>query len=108
MFWKQIGRRDDGDGSTDDPDPSEHEDGGGRPRFFARGYYVFNEAQVDGHVREELPCLPESERITRADAFFAALDIPIVTGGNEACYRPGHRYDFHAAVRSLLRRGKLL
>ena len=88
VFWKQIGPRDDGDGLTDDPDPSEHDKRAGRPRFFARGYYVFNEAQVDGHVREELPCLPESERIARADAFFAALDIPIVIGGNEAYYRP--------------------
>jgi antirestriction protein ArdC len=86
VFWKQIGRRNDGEGSTHDPDPPDED--GGRPRFFARGYYVFNEAQVDGHVREELPCLPESERIARADAFFAALNIPIVLGGNEACYRP--------------------
>jgi antirestriction protein ArdC len=30
----------------------------------------------------------EAERITRADAFFSALDIPIVTGGQRACYRP--------------------
>ncbi|MGB8413994.1 MAG: zincin-like metallopeptidase domain-containing protein, partial [Candidatus Binatus sp.] len=28
------------------------------------------------------------ERITRADAFFSALGIPIVTGGQRACYRP--------------------
>lgn len=88
VFWKLIGRRDDGEASTDDPDSSEHEERGGRPRFFARGYYVFNEAQVDGHVRQEQPCLPESERIAHADAFFAALHIPIITGGNEACYRP--------------------
>jgi antirestriction protein ArdC len=39
-------------------------------------------------VRKELPCSPESERIARADAFFAALNIPIVIGGNEAYYRP--------------------
>jgi antirestriction protein ArdC len=88
VFWKQIGRRDDGEGSTDDPGSSDHDERSGRQRFFARGYYVFNEAQVDGHVRKELPCLPESERIARADAFFAALNIPIVIGGNEACYRP--------------------
>ena len=29
--------------------------------------------------------LPESERIARADPFFATLNIPIVDGGNEAC-----------------------
>ena len=88
VFWKQIGRCGDGERATDGSNPSDHDERSGRPRFFARGYYVFNEAQVDGYVREELPCLPEFERITRADAFFAALNIPIVVGGNEACYRP--------------------
>ena len=90
VFWKQIGRRDDGESSIDDPDPSDHGDHAGRPRFLARGYYVFNEAQVDGHrhVQQELSRLPESERIACADRFFAALNIPIVIGGNEACYRP--------------------
>jgi antirestriction protein ArdC len=86
VFWKQIGRHDDAEASTDDLALAHDERG--RPRFFARGYYVFNEAQVDGHVREELPGLPESERIARADAFFAALNIPIIIGGNEAYYRP--------------------
>jgi antirestriction protein ArdC len=90
VFWKQIGRRDDGEASTDDPEPSDHDDRAGRPRFLARGYCVFNEAQVDGHrhVQQEQPRLPEAERIARADAFFAALDIPIITGGNEAYYCP--------------------
>jgi antirestriction protein ArdC len=63
----------------------EHED---RPRFFARGYYVFNARQVDGYTPPDLPGLPDSERIAEADAFFAALNIPIIMGGNEACYRP--------------------
>jgi antirestriction protein ArdC len=87
VFWKQIGRHDDGE-AFDDPDPADNDERGRRPRFLARGYYVFNKAQVDGHVREELPCLPESERIAGADAFFAALNIPIVMGGNQPCYRP--------------------
>jgi antirestriction protein ArdC len=85
-----MGRRGDGEPSGGDQGPSHHDDRSGRPRFFARGYHVFNEAQVDGHahVREELPCLPESERIAHADAFFAALNIPMVFEGGEACYRP--------------------
>ncbi len=87
VFWKQIGRHDDSEAS-DDPDSSDHHEQGRRPRFLARGYYVFNKAQVDGHVQEELTCLPESERIARADAFFAALNIPIVIAGNHPCYRP--------------------
>jgi antirestriction protein ArdC len=87
VFWKRMGQRDDGEAS-DDPDPSDHHERGRRPRFLARGYYVFNKAQVDGQVQEELTCLPESERIARADAFFAALNIPIVIAGNQPCYRP--------------------
>jgi antirestriction protein ArdC len=87
VFWKQIGRRDDGEASHV-PGPDDDDERSRRPHFLARGYHVFNAAQVDGYVREELPCLPESERITRADAFFAALNIPTVMGGNEACYRP--------------------
>jgi antirestriction protein ArdC len=86
VFCKRTGPHDDrAEGLTDDPSPSERD---GRPRFFARGYHVFNEAQVDGDVTEELPGLPQCERIARADAFFSALHIPIVIGGNEACYRP--------------------
>jgi antirestriction protein ArdC len=88
VFWKQMHRdqRSDADPSAaDGTHCDEHED---RPRFFARGYYIFNAMQVDGYAPPDLPSLPDSERIARADAFFAALNIPIITGGNEACYRP--------------------
>jgi hypothetical protein len=78
------------------PDCDERED---RPRFFARGYCVFNVTQVDGYAPPDLPRLPESERIARADAFFAVMNIPVITGGNEACYR--YRYGLHASVRAL-------
>lgn len=69
VFWKRISRSDDGDASTDHLDPSEHDKRAGRPRFLARGYYVFNEAQVDGHrhVQQEHPRLPEAERVACAD-----------------------------------------
>jgi antirestriction protein ArdC len=89
VFWKQIGESDRTGAGADHADVSANDDREGRPRFFARGYYVFNEAQVDGRVPSELPRLPESERIAGADAFFSGLTIPIVSGGNEACYRPG-------------------
>jgi antirestriction protein ArdC len=87
VFWKRLGQSQDDDAS-DDGDPFDHDERGRRPRFLARGYNVFNKAQVDGHVHEELPCLPELKRIADADAFFAALNIPIVFGGNQPCYRP--------------------
>jgi antirestriction protein ArdC len=85
VFWKTIDGR---NTAGDDADRLDHDECGARPRFLARGYYVFNEAQVDGTAPRELPRLPESERIAHADAFFAALKIPIVFEGSEACYRP--------------------
>ncbi len=89
VFWKQIGKHGNGEATADDDGEGFDQDGRhGRPRFFARGYYVFNEAQVDGQIPREPPRLPECERIARADAFFAALGIPIVMEGSEACYRP--------------------
>ena len=89
VFWKQIGRHGNGEATGDDDDEGLDQDGRhGRERFFARGYHVFNEAQVDGQIPPEPPRLPDSERIARVDAFFAALRIPIVMDGNEACYRP--------------------
>jgi antirestriction protein ArdC len=89
VFWKQIGESNRADAGAGHDDISADDEREGRPGFFARGHYVFNEAQVDGRVPPELPRLPESERIDGADAFFSALKIPIVSGGNEACYRPG-------------------
>jgi antirestriction protein ArdC len=88
VFWKQTHQNDRGAEETDDGnvrDDGERED---RPRFFARGYCVFNASQVDGYAPPELACLPESERVARADAFFAALDIPVIAGGDRAGYRP--------------------
>ena len=59
-----------------------------QPRFFARGYSVFNQAQVDGYVAPETPVLTESERVAHAEAFYANLCIPTAYGGAEACYVP--------------------
>jgi len=56
---------------------------------FARGYSVFNAAQVDGYEAPALPVLPEPERIGHAEAFFAALGADIRHGGNRASYLPG-------------------
>lgn len=88
VFWKQMRRHDRADAESDDANGADCDEREGRPRFFARGYCVFNATQVDGYAPPGLPRLPESERIVRADAFFAALNIPIITGGDQACYRP--------------------
>ena len=88
VFWKPVTNGNHCNDDADDAGRSEHDERNGRARFFARGYRVFNASQVDGYVLADLPRLPESERIARADAFFAALDIPIITCGDQACYRP--------------------
>jgi antirestriction protein ArdC len=87
VFWKRIANGNQGD-DADDGERSEYDEREGRSRFFARGYRVFNASQVDGYIPADWPRLPESERNARADAFFAALDIPIITCRDQACYRP--------------------
>jgi len=82
VFWKELRKGALGETQSDDDERES------RARFFARGYCVFNANQVDGYESDNVPHLPETERIARAEAFFAALNIPIVTGGDQACYRP--------------------
>ncbi|RIK85629.1 MAG: hypothetical protein DCC67_03655 [Planctomycetota bacterium] len=57
--------------------------------FLARGYSVFNSAQVDGYTPPAPVELSEAERHTSADAFFERLRAAIVHGGNEAYYHIG-------------------
>jgi len=83
VFWKEIRGTAEGEdetaAGTDDQDD--------RPRFVARGYSVFNKAQVDGFEEPEAPRLPESARIEHAERFFAALNIPVAWGAEAAYYR---------------------
>ena len=79
VFWKINDRR--GEGDDDD---GVH----GRARMFARGYSIFNEAQVDGYVAPTVAVLSEHERISNAEAFYANLGIETIHGGGEACYIP--------------------
>jgi len=90
VFWKVNGPDEGEDGGTGGGGDTTREDGadGRRPRMFARGYSVFNAAQVDGWEAPALPALPEPERIGHAEAFFAALGADIRHGGNRACYVP--------------------
>jgi antirestriction protein ArdC len=92
VFWKQFER-----GNVDDASDAggsgghsgeDSDDKHGRPRFMAKGYAVFNAAQVDGLDVPSQPVLPESERIDAAERFFANLAIPIRTEGDRACYVP--------------------
>ncbi|MGL4240250.1 MAG: ArdC family protein [Beijerinckiaceae bacterium] len=90
VFWKQFrrGETDDEAGAAGGRDGGDREDGEGRPRFMAKGYAVFNAAQVDGLDLPPQPVLPETERIEGAERFFANLPIPIRIEGDQACYVP--------------------
>ncbi len=47
---------------------------------------VFNADQVDGFTIPELPELPDTERIERAEVFFRNTGARIVEKGGRACY----------------------
>lgn len=78
VLWKQATSR--VDDESDDGDA-------GHGRIFARAFTVFNIAQVDGYAPASVAMLPESDRIDHADAFVAALQIPITVGAYDAHYR---------------------
>jgi antirestriction protein ArdC len=81
VFWKVDDPDDQDDGDTSDDESR-------RKRFMARGYSVFNVAQVDGFVPPEPYVLPEGERIGHADTFLSALKINMQHGADSAYYRP--------------------
>lgn len=85
VFWKTFDRDNEG-GSEGEGSGGE---GGSRGRpFMARGFTLFNAAQVDGWEPPfEAPRLPEAERVARADAFYDALGIETRHGGSRAYYR---------------------
>lgn len=83
VFWKRLDHpaklytEDEGE---DEPQPKQ--------RIVARGFWVFNIAQVEDYHPFSVPQLPESERITRAEQFYARLGIDTRYGGDEAFYLP--------------------
>ena len=54
----------------------------------ARGYYVFNAAQVDGYEPPAPFVLSEAERIRHAEVFLSALKAPITFGEERAYFQP--------------------
>lgn len=84
VFWKITDRAEAGDNG----ETQEEEGRSTGKRFLARGYSVFNAAQVEGFETPALPETPEAQRIAHAEAFFAALGADIRHGGNRAFYRP--------------------
>jgi antirestriction protein ArdC len=72
---------------SSDVDASEDAEGG-RTIPFARASWVFNAAQVDGHVAQAtaLPESPLFERIASVDRVIEATGAQIEYGGSRACY----------------------
>lgn len=70
VLWKQVEK----------PDAEDTE----KKRFFARGYSVFNVAQVDGHEPEAIPTLPESERLAHAAPTLASRRVIARSGPRHA------------------------
>jgi antirestriction protein ArdC len=72
---------------SSDVDASEDVEGG-RTIPFARASWVFNAAQVDGHVAQAaaLPERPLFERIASVDRVIEATGAEIEYGGSRACY----------------------
>ena len=81
VFWKVSEREDESEQASEDDEPER-----GRV-FLAKGYPVFNVAQVEGYTPPEVPELSESERIQAAERFFAALGADIRHGGNRSVLR---------------------
>jgi antirestriction protein ArdC len=80
LFWKTT--RPEASGAARDED-----DGGDKPRFVARAYFVFNEEQVDGASPPVSgPGLSPAERIAEADAFLGKSGADVRHGGDRACY----------------------
>lgn len=72
-----------------DSQPNPEDPGDDGKRRVARASYVFNIEQVDG-AEEEAPAasLPSVERLARVEQFISAQGVPIIVGGEMACYRP--------------------
>ena len=60
--------------SCDGADAAEEGEGKGGRLIPARGYPVFNAAQVSGYKPEAMPQEPTAERIQHAEEFFSALN----------------------------------
>ena len=79
VFWKQAPSRCQED-QSDDKDAR-------KPLLFARAFSVFNCAQVESYAPPAATAVPPGERNPAADAFVAALNIPIAYGAFDAHYR---------------------
>ena len=79
FFWKSPANSDDQEAATD----------GTRPRYIAKVFWVFNEAQIDeAEPVSPRPSLSAAERIAVAEAFVTSTGAEICHGGDQACFIP--------------------
>jgi antirestriction protein ArdC len=88
VFWKDMSATREPEAEAKAAEGESTAEPHGSRRLLARGYVVFNAAQVDGYTPPAPPVLPEAERDARAERFFTALAIPTVHSGDRAFYRP--------------------
>lgn len=84
VFWKFPESIDRGREQPDE-EPEEEATRKGRG-LLARGYVVFNAAQVDGYTPPQVPELNTAQRIDSADRFFTSLQADVRLGGPCAFY----------------------
>ncbi|MDD2942939.1 MAG: zincin-like metallopeptidase domain-containing protein [bacterium] len=86
VFWKFF----DKEQQEDCEETAEQEGNKVSNAVMARGYAVFNAAQVEGFQAEEEA--PEAGRVEHAENFFSSLQAEIRHGGNRAYYAPKFDY----------------
>ncbi len=83
LLWKKLDPKN--DETTEDGSKE-------RARFVARTFTVFAAEQADGTddliAARQQPPADTPERISEAEAFFAAVGADVKVGGNRACYVP--------------------
>jgi antirestriction protein ArdC len=90
VLWKAKDESHDSETETE----GEQEQPGPRRgrRLLARGYSVFNAAQVDGWTPPALPVRSKAERLENAERFFSALRADLRFGGAQAFYHRAGDY----------------
>lgn len=84
VFWKPLD-------STERDDREPPAESSPR-RMMARAFHLFNCDQVEGYISNIVRQAPPSQRVARAEGFFAAIGADVRHGGNKACY---HRSSDH-------------
>lgn len=96
VFWKFLDRRvEDQPGNDDhaDDDGGNEESTSSKRIPYARPYFVFNAAQVDGfEPKKHFEELPESSRIAAAEKLFSSIPATVRHGGDSAFYMPAGDY----------------